>query len=65
MNAHALDRLGPDDLRPQLHLDGPLGFDTITPAVMEHLTAMAPFGMGNPKPLFTTAPIDVVDGPRR
>ena len=26
---------------------------------------MAPFGMGNPKPLFTTEPIDVVDGPRR
>jgi single-stranded-DNA-specific exonuclease len=65
VNAHALDRLGPDDLRPQLHLDGPLGFDAITPAVMEHLTAMAPFGMGNPKPLFTTEPIDVVDGPRR
>ncbi len=65
VNAHALDRLGPDDLRPQLHLDGPLGFDAITPAVMEHLTAMAPFGMGNPKPLFTTEPIDIVDGPRR
>jgi single-stranded-DNA-specific exonuclease len=65
VNAHALDRLGPDDLRPQLHLDGPLGFDAITPAVVEHLSAMAPFGIGNPRPLFTSAPIDVVDGPRR
>ncbi len=27
VNAYALDRLGPDDLRPHLHLDGPLGFD--------------------------------------
>jgi single-stranded-DNA-specific exonuclease len=65
VNDHALDRLGPDDLRPQLHLDGPLGFDAITPAVVEHLSAMAPFGIGNPRPLFTSAPIDVVDGPRR
>lgn len=65
VNAHALDRLGPDDLRPHLHLDGALGFDAITPAVVEQLTAMAPYGMGNPKPLFSTGPIDVVDGPRR
>jgi len=65
VNAHALDRLGPDDLRPHLHLDGALPFDAITPAVVEQLTAMAPFGMGNPKPLFSTGPIDVVDGPRR
>lgn len=65
VNAHALDRLGPDDLRPHLHLDGALAFDAITPAVVEQLTAMAPFGMGNPKPLFSAGPIDVVDGPRR
>jgi single-stranded-DNA-specific exonuclease len=65
VNAHALDRLGPDDLRPHLHLDGALPFDAITPAVVEQLAAMAPFGMGNPKPLFSTGPIDVVDGPRR
>ncbi len=49
VNAHALDRLGPDDLRPHLHLDGPLGFDAITPAVVEQLAAMAPYGMGNPQ----------------
>ncbi len=61
--AHA--HLGPDDLRPNLHLDGPLDFDAITPAFMSDLTAMAPFGLGNAKPLFTTGPVDVVDGPRR
>jgi single-stranded-DNA-specific exonuclease len=65
VNAYALDRLGPDDLRPHLHLDGPLAFAAITPAIVEQLAAMAPFGMGNPRPLFSTTPIDVVDGPRR
>ena len=61
--AHA--HLGPDDLRPNLHLDGPLDFDGVTPSFMSDLMAMAPFGLGNPKPLFTTGPVEVVDGPRR
>jgi single-stranded-DNA-specific exonuclease len=65
VNAYAVERLGPDDLRPHLYVDGALGFDAITPAMVEQLTAMAPFGMGNPKPLFSAGPIDVVDGPRR
>lgn len=61
--AHA--HLGPDDLRPNLHLDGPLDFDGVTPSFMSDLMAMAPFGLGNPKPLFTTGSVEVVDGPRR
>jgi single-stranded-DNA-specific exonuclease len=65
VNGHALDRLGPDDLRPHLHFDGPLPFEMITPALVEQLAAMAPYGMGNPKPVFSAAAIDVVDGPRR
>ena len=26
---------------------------------------MEPFGRGNPRPVFSAAPVDVVDGPRR
>jgi len=65
VNDYAHAHLGPDDLRPNLHLDGPLDFDGITPAFVADLMAMAPFGLGNPKPLFTTGPVDVADGPRR
>ena len=61
--AHA--HLGPDDLRPNLHFDGSLDFDSVTPSFVSDLMSMAPFGLGNPKPLFTTGPVDVVDGPRR
>jgi single-stranded-DNA-specific exonuclease len=57
--------LGPDDLRPNLSLDGPLDFDALTPKVVSDLMAMAPFGLANPKPLFTAAGVEVVDGPRR
>jgi single-stranded-DNA-specific exonuclease len=65
INAHADDRLGPDDLRPRLWLDGPLPFRGITAQVAEELAALAPFGAGNPSPLFSASRVEIVDGPRR
>ena len=65
INAHADDRLGPDDLRPRLWLDGPLPFRGITAQVAEELASLAPFGAGNPSPLFTASRVEIVDGPRR
>jgi single-stranded-DNA-specific exonuclease len=65
INTHADDRLGPDDLRPRLWLDGPLPFRGITAQVAEELAALAPFGAGNPSPLFTASRVEIVDGPRR
>jgi len=59
------DRLGPDDLRPRLRLDGRLGFRQITPRLFEGLSQLAPFGVGNPKPMFWTPSAQVADGPRR
>jgi single-stranded DNA-specific DHH superfamily exonuclease len=47
INDHADERLGPDDLRPALWLDGPLPFRGITAQVAEELATLAPFGAGN------------------
>ena len=65
VNAWAEERLGPDDLRPRLWLDGPLAFSAITPTLMAELNTLAPFGAGNPRPIFQASPVEVVDGPRR
>ena len=59
------NRLGPDDLRPRLRLDAPLGFRSIRPEFYEALNGLAPFGVGNPKPLFFTRGAQVSQGPRR
>jgi len=59
------DRLGPDDLRPRLRIDGQLGFRQITPRLYEGISQLAPFGAGNPKPAFWTAAAQLADGPRR
>jgi len=58
-------RLSPDDLRPRLWLDGPLTFGHINGQVTEELGALAPFGPGNPKPVFHTSAVQIVDGPRK
>ena len=65
VNAHADDRLAPDDLRPRLWLDGPLPFRAISAQVASELAMLAPFGAGNPSPLFSASRVEIVDGPRR
>ncbi len=64
INDHADQRLQPDDLRPRLWIDGALPFRSITAQLAAELTALAPFGAGNPSPMFQTSGVEVVDGPR-
>lgn len=65
VNAHAIERLQPDDLRPRLWLDGPLAFGHISTQVVAELATLAPFGAGNRRPIFHTNGVEVVDGPRK
>lgn len=65
INIWADERLSPDDLRPRLWLDSPLTFGDINGQVTEQLGALAPFGPGNPKPIFHTSAVQIVDGPRK
>ena len=64
VNDFADDRLGPDDLRPRLWIDGALAFKTLDAQVASELTLLAPFGAGNPNPIFRASRVEVVDGPR-
>jgi single-stranded-DNA-specific exonuclease len=64
VNEYADERIGPDDLRPRLWIDGALTFRGINEQVTSELTALAPFGAGNPCPVFRTGRVEIVDGPR-
>jgi single-stranded-DNA-specific exonuclease len=57
--------LHPDDLRPRIWIDGALGFKSIDEQIASELTSLAPFGAGNPRPIFRASGVEVVDGPRR
>jgi single-stranded-DNA-specific exonuclease len=63
INAWADDRLEPDDLVPRLRLDAELGLGGIAPDVVSGVEALAPFGLGNPRPVFSAGAVEVVSGP--
>ena len=65
INDYADERLQPDDLRPRLWIDGALAFRSISEQVASELTALAPFGAGNPCPIFRASRVEIIDGPRR
>jgi single-stranded-DNA-specific exonuclease len=65
VNAVADETLGPEDLMPRLRIDSDLTFRGITGGVVAGLTSLAPFGAGNPRPVFAARRVEIVDGPRQ
>jgi single-stranded-DNA-specific exonuclease len=65
VNAVANETLGPDDLMPRLRIDGDLLFRGISGDVAAGLASLAPFGAGNPRPVFAARGVEIVDGPRK
>jgi len=65
VNAVADETLGPDDLMPRLRIDGDLTFRGITGGVAAGVASMAPFGAGNPRPVFAARGVEIIDGPRK
>ncbi len=47
-----------------LEIDGEISLEEITPILLDHLKFLAPFGQGNPPPLFLTRNLQLDDFPR-
>ncbi len=65
VNDTADEQLGPEDLMPRLRIDADLGFRAITGDVAAGVASLAPFGAGNPRPVFAARGVEIVDGPRK
>jgi single-stranded-DNA-specific exonuclease len=65
VNEVADEVLGPEDLMPRLRIDGDLPFRSITGGVTMGVASLAPFGAGNPRPVFAARSVELVDGPRK
>src|SRR5471030_888583 len=65
VNEVADETLGPDDLMPRLRIDGGLAFREITGGVAAGIMSLAPFGAGNPRPVFAARGVEIIDGPRK
>lgn len=65
VNDRAEGLLGPEQLMPRLRIDSDLGFRAISSQVAAGIASLAPFGAGNPKPIFAARRVEVIDGPRK
>ena len=65
VNDVADETLGPEDLMPQLRIDADLTFRGITGGVAAGVASLAPFGAGNPRPVFAARRVEIIDGPRK
>jgi single-stranded-DNA-specific exonuclease len=64
LNPLAEARIPEDALVRKIRIDGPLGFAEIDDRFLEAYGLLAPFGVGNPKPLFVAEDVEVVGEPR-
>ncbi len=63
LNAHAIENLSDEDLIPELKIDAQVLSESMNLAVVEELKMLEPFGAGNPKPIFVTKDLVLVDEP--
>ncbi len=63
LNAYAASRLTADDFRHSIALDGELDFRESDDASIAEILSLAPFGSGNPTPLFAVRGVEVAGEP--
>ncbi|MGE5571202.1 MAG: single-stranded-DNA-specific exonuclease RecJ [Rhodospirillales bacterium] len=63
LNVYAAARLTPEDFRPEIEVDSLLRLDEISERAVEDVLAMAPFGCGNPAPVFAVLDAEIAAPP--
>jgi single-stranded-DNA-specific exonuclease len=63
LNRYAAQCLTPEDLQPTLELDGQIHFADITDEAVAEVLNLAPFGFGNPAPVFAVKSVDIYGPP--
>lgn len=64
VNSYVETRILPEFLKRSLRIDAALDFMEIDARFMEGMERLAPFGLGNPRPLFLTERAELVGEPR-
>jgi len=63
LNGYAANWLKPEDLAGSIEIDALLGFEEITDKAVCELFTLAPFGCGNPPPVFAATSVEVASPP--
>lgn len=64
LNAYVDETISDEMLQRKIRIDSQLGFDEIDMGFLEHLTDFAPYGVGNPKPVFFSEDVEVAVEPQ-
>lgn len=65
INTVARERLAPEALQPTLTMDAEVPLAAWTPALVEQMEALAPFGAGHPRPVFVSRNLRLHAKPQR
>jgi single-stranded-DNA-specific exonuclease len=63
LNEYASQMLRPDDLFPTLDIECVLPIEQLSLPLVEEVERLAPFGLGNPVPVFASKQVDIAAGP--
>jgi single-stranded-DNA-specific exonuclease len=63
LNAHAISVLTPDQLRPIMDIDAIVEIDELNEQSVNELFTLAPFGFGNPAPVFALMDVEIAAPP--
>ena len=63
INEHAARNLSDEDLIPEIKIDAQVSSSSLNLNLIEDLKALEPFGAGNPKPVFATKDLFLLDEP--
>lgn len=63
INTVAINLLNDKDLIPKLDVDMQINLDDITDELLDQIDVLAPFGVGNPAPIFVTSNLKVKEKP--
>lgn len=65
INTYVHSRITEEQLKRKIRIDARIDFEDINRAILDILSLLSPFGMGNPKPVFLTEKAEIVAPPKK
>jgi single-stranded-DNA-specific exonuclease len=65
INTYAQTRITNEQLKRKINIDARVDFTDINLAILEILSLLSPFGLGNPKPVFLTEKAEIIAPPKK
>lgn len=65
MNTYVQSRITPDCLKRKIFIDSKLNLQEVDSSFIQNLGLLSPFGVGNPRPLFLSRNVEIIERPKK